>query len=250
MKTIEILGANRFETYTKSREGCRAVIVEDGKILLTHELNSGREVLKYDGFAEKEKGIPVNGSTVFPACSISKFVTAIIVMRLQEQGLLKIDEPVNRYLRQWKLLTAEEKESDATIRSLLNHTSGIIDGEDSFYGLRRSDPEIDLLDVMDGKTSYNKRRATAEKQPGTEFEYSDAGYCVLQLMISEITGSSFEEAAEKYVFEPLNLKRTFFASLKNLDLWEKSGDMATGYDSEEYAQNEFRDRRDLCCDDK
>ena len=160
MKTIEILGANRFETYTKSREGCRAVIVEDGKILLTHELNSGREVLKYDGFAEKEKGIPVNGSTVFPACSISKFVTAIIVMRLQEQGLLKIDEPVNRYLRQWKLLTAEEKESDATIRSLLNHTSGIIDGEDSFYGLRRSDPEIDLLDVMDGKTSYNKRRAT------------------------------------------------------------------------------------------
>ncbi|MCR4960718.1 MAG: serine hydrolase [Lachnospiraceae bacterium] len=382
MKTIEILGANRFETYTKSREGCRAVIVEDGKILLTHELNSGwwlipgggqeegetpedcvireveeetgyivrpvkrflfmnefyeeyrysgyfficevtgkgqmnlteaekrrgvqpewiplkdaldifskhesyadvseekrgsyqreflslreyislmeymdlgsesptgqiyerfpavscayrnaagREVLKYDGFAEKEKSIPVNGSTVFPACSISKFVTAIIVMRLQEQGLLKIDEPVNRYLRQWKLLTAEEKESDATIRSLLNHTSGIIDGEDSFYGLRRSDPEIDLLDVMDGKTSYNKRRATAEKQPGTEFEYSDAGYCVLQLMISKITGSSFEEAAEKYVFEPLNLKRTFFATLKNLDLWEKSGDMATGYDSE------------------
>ena len=41
MKTIEILGANRFETYTKTREGCRAVIVQDGKILLTHELNSG-----------------------------------------------------------------------------------------------------------------------------------------------------------------------------------------------------------------
>ena len=41
MKTIEILGANRFETYTKTREGCRAVIVKDGKILLTHELNSG-----------------------------------------------------------------------------------------------------------------------------------------------------------------------------------------------------------------
>ena len=39
--TVEILGANRHETYTKTREGCRAVIMRDGKILLTHELNSG-----------------------------------------------------------------------------------------------------------------------------------------------------------------------------------------------------------------
>lgn len=41
MKTVEILGANRFETYTKMRKGSRAIIVQDGNILLTHELNSG-----------------------------------------------------------------------------------------------------------------------------------------------------------------------------------------------------------------
>ena len=41
MKTVEILGANRFENYTKMRDGSRAIIIEDGKILLTHELNSG-----------------------------------------------------------------------------------------------------------------------------------------------------------------------------------------------------------------
>jgi hypothetical protein len=41
MKTVEILGANRFEKYTKTRDGSRAIIIEDGKILLTHELNSG-----------------------------------------------------------------------------------------------------------------------------------------------------------------------------------------------------------------
>ena len=41
MKTIEILGANRFETFTKTREGSRAVIMQDEKILLTHEINSG-----------------------------------------------------------------------------------------------------------------------------------------------------------------------------------------------------------------
>ena len=376
MKTIDILGANRFENYTKTRDGSRAVIIQDGKILLTHELNSGwwlipgggieegetpedcvireveeetglivrpkeqylllheyyeeyrytgyffvcevtgkgqmkltdvekergvqpewipfkdaielfskhesyadvseekrgsyqreyialkeyteyvsensgrqiferfpgvscayrdaagRETLKYDGAADKENDIPVDGSTVFPACSISKFVTAITVMRLQELKLLNIDEPVNRYLNRWKLLSSDGKESDATIRSILDHTSGIVDGNDSFYGLRRNDPEVSILDVLEGRTPYNKRRAVSENRPGTEFEYSDAGYCVLELMIKEITNSGFEEAVSKYVFEPLGLKRTFFASLKNLELWEKDKNMAAGYDSE------------------
>ncbi|MBQ3796366.1 MAG: serine hydrolase [Butyrivibrio sp.] len=376
MKTVEILGANRFETYTKMRKGSRAIIVQDGNILLTHELNSGwwllpgggqeegetpedcvireveeetgvlvrplrkvlfmkeyyeeycytgyfftcevigkgqmnltdaeirrgvqpewiplqdaidlfskhesyadvneekrgsyqreyialkeylelgpesierqvyerfpgvscayrdaagRETLKYDGVADKENCIPVDSNTVFSACSISKFFTAITVMKLQEQDILNIDEPVNSYLHQWKLLTVDGKESDATIRSILSHTSGIVDGEDSFYGLRRFDPEIALLDILEGRTAYNKRRTTTEKQPGTEFEYSDAGYCVLQLMIQEIMQCSFEEVASKYVFEPLHLKQTFFASLQNIELREKMRNMAAGYDSE------------------
>lgn len=376
MKTVEILGSNRFDNYTKTRDGSRAIIVQDGRILLTHELNSGwwlipgggieegetpeecvireveeetglivrpteqflmmheyyeeylytgyffvcevtekgrmrltdvekqrgvqpewlplqdaielfskhesyadiseekrgsyqreyialkeymnltnespekqiyerfpgvscayrdaagREILKYDGAADKEKSIPVDGGTVFPACSISKFVTALIIMKLEEQELLNIDEPVNRYLHEWKLLAPDGKESDATIRSILNHTSGIVDGDDSFYGLRRNDPEVSLLDVLEGRTPYNKRRTVSEKQPGTEFEYSDAGYCVLQLMIREITDSAFEEIAAKYVFEPLGLNKTFFASLKNIELREKEHSMAAGYDSE------------------
>ncbi|MCR5129564.1 MAG: beta-lactamase family protein [Lachnospiraceae bacterium] len=68
-----------------------------------------REILKYDGAADKGKSIPVDGGTVFPACSISKFVTALIVMKLNEQDLLDIDEPVNRYLHEWELLAPDGK---------------------------------------------------------------------------------------------------------------------------------------------
>ena len=374
MNTIEILGANRFETYTKTRDGSRAIIVNDGKILLTHELQSGwwlipgggleegenpetcvireveeetglivrplrqflvmneyyeeyrymgylficevtgkgqmkltdaekrrgvqpewislseaidifskheayaeeseekrgsyqreylalreyinlgserqiyerfpgiscayrdaagREILKFSGVADKENDIRVDGNTVFPACSISKFITALTVMKLQEQNLVNIDEPVNLYLSQWKLLTSDGKESNATIKSILSHTAGIIDGEDSFYGLRRSDSVISLLDILEGKTSYNNRRAMSEMRPGSEFEYSDAGYCVLQLMIQEITRCSFEEVVRKNVFEPLHLENTFFASLQNPELRERDRNMATGYDDED-----------------
>ena len=77
------------------------------------------------GFADREKQIPVDSNTVFPACSISKFITAICIMKLHEQKLLDIDMPVNHFLRQWKLLTADGQESDAAIRSILCHTAGI-----------------------------------------------------------------------------------------------------------------------------
>lgn len=54
MKTIEILGENRFETYTRTREGSRAIVLQDGKILLTHELNSGWWLLPGGGMEEGE----------------------------------------------------------------------------------------------------------------------------------------------------------------------------------------------------
>jgi CubicO group peptidase (beta-lactamase class C family) len=91
---------------------------------------------------------------------------------------------------------------------------------------------ISLTDILEGRTAYNKRRAESEKQAGTEFEYSDAGYCVLQLMIQEVMQADFEEVLTKYVFSQLGLKKTFFASLKTIELREKERNMAAGYDGE------------------
>ena len=122
---------------------------------------AGKESAVYFGAADRENSVAVNDNTVFPACSISKFVTAICVMKLQEKRLIDIDKPVNDSLCQWKLLTPEGKESGATIRSLLCHTAGIRDGEDSFSGLRRGDPEISLIDILEGRTAYNDRPVRA-----------------------------------------------------------------------------------------
>lgn len=189
---------------------------------------AGKEAAEYYGFADLESRWPADRDTIFPACSISKFVTALCVMKLQEQQLIDIDLPVNRYLKQWKLLAPGGQESDASVRSLLCHTSGILDGEDGFYGLRRGNPEISLTDILEGRTSYNNRPARAEQPQGTAFEYSDAGYCVLQQMVEDVTGKAFEDAAKEAVFDPLGLESTFFASSGNTTRFE--GRMATGYD--------------------
>ena len=189
---------------------------------------AGKESAEYFGEADRENHIAVTDQTIFPACSISKFVTAICIMKLHGKQVIDIDKPVNDYLRQWKLLTLEEKESDAAVRALLCHTAGIMDGDDGFYGLRRGDPEVSLIDILDGRTAYNNRPARAEKQPGTAFEYSDAGYCVLQLMVQEVTCKAFEDVAQELVFDPLRLKNTFFASCDNIARFENR--MAAGYD--------------------
>ena len=100
------------------------------------------------GVSDRESNKKVAMDTMFPACSISKFVTAICVMKMHELGTINIDDSVNDYLHSWKLLTSDGKESTATIRSILSHTAGILDGE-GFYGLRLGEPEISLIDVLE-----------------------------------------------------------------------------------------------------
>ena len=180
------------------------------------------------GLADVEQGIPVTEHTIFPACSMAKFVTALLVMKLHEQQRINIDAPVNTALRTWKLRRPDGNEGNATIRHLLCHTAGVMDGEDGFYGLRWEDASVSLLDVLEGRTAYNNRPARTEKAPGTSFEYSDAGYCVLQLLVEDATGMSFADAAKALVFEPLGLENIFFAAREHLADHEAC--LATGYD--------------------
>lgn len=190
--------------------------------------SSGKATAEYYGVADRESNTPVNRETVFPACSVSKFITAICVMKLHEQRMIDIDRPVNHYLQQWKLRTLDGSESSASIRSVLCHTAGIVDGNDAFYGLRRNDPEINLMDILEGKTAYNNRPVRAEKPQGEAFEYSDAGYCVLQQLLQEMMHTSFDDIARDTLFDPLGLSSTFFATPDNMACFESR--MATGYD--------------------
>lgn len=193
---------------------------------------AGKEGVECYGVSDKEKNILVDDHTVFPACSVSKFVTAICLMRLQEEDVINIDAKVNDYLQRWKLLTMDGEESDVTIRALMCHTAGIVDGEDSFYGIRRGEPEIKLMDILKGKTFYHNRPVRTNDPQGKTYEYSDAGYCVLQLLVEETMNKAFEEVVQKMIFDKLALTDTFFATLKNLEHFENSKHLATGYDGD------------------
>ena len=183
-----------------------------------------------DAGAVRTEYLGVAEHTVFPAASMSKFVTALCLMKLHEDGVIDLDIPVNDRLKSWKLRTPEGRESVATIRSLMSHTAGIIDGADGFFGLDQVDGPVSLMDILEGRTAYNDRPVRAEKPLGTVFEYSDAGYCVLQLLVEEVTGRPFEDALGEVVFDRLSLKSAVYAACPDLagaGLWITPREMLT-----------------------
>jgi CubicO group peptidase (beta-lactamase class C family) len=77
------------------------------------------------GLADREAGTPATTDTVFPAASVSKLLTAALVMQQVERGRLALDTPANQYLEpELRIRDADGAEVPATVRQLLNHTSG------------------------------------------------------------------------------------------------------------------------------
>ena len=86
------------------------------------------------------------------------------------------------------------------------------------------------MDILEGRTAYNNRPVRAEKPHGTAFEYSDAGYCVLQQMIEDVTDTDFADAAKAVVLDALGLQNTFFGTTENMEQF--AARMAVGYDGD------------------
>lgn len=77
------------------------------------------------GVADVGSGTPVGSDTVFRIASVTKTITAVAVMQLQERGFVDLDAPASRYLRAFRLIPARPRFRPATLRHLLTHTAGV-----------------------------------------------------------------------------------------------------------------------------
>jgi D-alanyl-D-alanine carboxypeptidase len=141
--------------------------------------------------------------------SVTKSMTAAVVLQLEDEGLLDLDDPIGDYLP--GLLPYE---ADPTVRQLLQHTSGVPDW------LRLAYPGLgqgDFTEIYAGyRTHYEPEEliaiATAEDldfRPGTGWSYSNTGYTILGMLIEERTGNRLRDELEARVFEPADLDRTY-----------------------------------------
>lgn len=151
----------------------------------------------------------VDSDSVFSACSISKFLTSVLVLTLTEQGILDIDEDVNNKLSSWKV-PLHGYYGRVTLRHLLSHQSGIVDPEGSFNELNSKFGTPTMVDLLQGKTAYCKVPIELKYEPGSDLHYSDAGFCIIQLLIEDVTGNPFSEVMSEHLFQPLHMVNSTF----------------------------------------
>ncbi|MFB1082540.1 serine hydrolase domain-containing protein [Jeotgalibacillus sp. JSM ZJ347] len=188
-------------------------------------IRNGALSTDYFGLLEAGTEREVQRDTIFNACSISKFLTSVLVMKLSSQGLIDLDEDVNNYLVSWRV---PSNEYEVTLRYLLSHQSGVTDPEGSFSELNAGDRAPSMADVLAGRTPYCREPVKVKYEPGSDFQYSDAGYCMIQLLIEDITGEPFEKVVKEHIFEPLNMNHSAFPAVIS-----EKGCFASGHNRKE-----------------
>jgi CubicO group peptidase (beta-lactamase class C family) len=161
--------------------GMAVAVVKNGEVL----------VAKGYGFANLEHEVPVTTRSIFQAGSIGKQFTAAGIMLLEEQGKLRLDDEIARYLPHTKA-----RWGSITVRHLLTHTAGIPDYEDE-VDTHRDFSERELTEFVGVMP-----RTSA---PGEKFEYSNSGYMLLGVIIRTLTGKFHADFIRDSVFEPLDM---------------------------------------------
>nr|WP_249315709.1 serine hydrolase domain-containing protein [Bacillus sp. FJAT-49711] len=159
------------------------------------------------GLLEVKSDRKVSDDSIFSACSISKFLTGMIAIKLLEERHLDLDENVNKRLVTWKVPENEyTKNKKVTLRNLLSHQSGIKDPKGSFSELNSNIGFPSMVELLEGKSHYCKVPIEAQFEPESEFHYSDAGYCIIQQLIEDVTKKRFYQVANELIFKPLGMK--------------------------------------------
>jgi CubicO group peptidase (beta-lactamase class C family) len=165
------------------------------------------------GFADIAGNKPMRTDAMFWIASQSKPITATALMILVDEGKLRIDDPVEKYLPEFKdIWVAAEKDNEhvllkrpkrpITIRDVMSHTSGM-----PFRSVMEQ-PTIDVLPLRDAVRSY--AMTSLQTEPGTKYAYSNAGINTGGRIIEVVSGVPYEEFLQKRLFDPLGMKETTF----------------------------------------
>jgi len=152
------------------------------------------------GSADLELEVPATEIMVYRIGSITKQFTAAAILLLAEEGKLKLDDPLTLHLPDYTT-----QSNIVTLRHLLQHTSGIknFTSLPSYrQQLSRNVTHADILDRF--------KDEPFDFEPGTKFQYCNSGYYLLGMVIENVSELSYEEFLQKRIFEPLNMKTTYY----------------------------------------
>ena len=194
----------------------------------------GPEGVRYSngfGLADVANNIPYTENTVQPIASISKTFIGLAVMKAQELGKLKLDDPVSNYVP-FSVVNPHHPEVPITIRHLATHTSSLVDTDDYLHrsyvladttdlathlamdvdGVRFSPPaaslsmEEFLRNYLAKDGAWYSDSAFLSTKPGERFSYSNIGATLAALVVETAVGTPFDRFTQQYVLDPLGMR--------------------------------------------
>lgn len=159
------------------------------------------------GYRDKSAKKKVMADTVFQVGSISKTVAAWGVMKLVDKGKIDLDAPVEQYIKRWHIPESQYDSAGVTVRRLLSHTSGL--SLQGYAGVKPGNKLATLEESLSGKIG-GAGDVRIIYEPGSKFKYSGGGYTLLQLLIEEVSGMSFEKYMEQEILKPLGMRSSAF----------------------------------------
>jgi CubicO group peptidase (beta-lactamase class C family) len=205
-----------------------------GAVMLVADNN---RVLAHDsiGWADIASRDPMKKDSLFWIASQSKPITAAALMMLVDEGKVELDQPVEKYLPEFRkqMVIVEKGENEMrlqlprhpiTVREILSHTSGLP------FKTTIEDPTLDVLPLASRVRSY--AATSLEFQPGSQYLYSNAGINTAARIIEVVSGQSFQHFLDQRLLEPLGMKDTSFwptaEQVKRLAKSYKTGDNKLG----------------------
>jgi CubicO group peptidase (beta-lactamase class C family) len=222
------LGATPQPTQQQEMEAFVQAHLATGNFMGAVLVARGDEVLFQGGYgkADLELDVPNTPESVFRLGSLTKQFTAAAILQLQEQGLLDINDTVDRYLPGYP------HGDEITIYQLLNHTSGIPDYE--FLESRMVYRNAVSLDALMAKFSD----LPFDYTPGSQFKYSSSGYVILTAIIEKVSGQSYADYLAEHIFQPLGMEATRYDNADTILPGRASG---YTWDGDAYHNAEFFD---------
>ena len=171
--------------------------------------------LETTGFADVASKRPMTPDTLFWIASMTKPVTGVAILMLQDEGKLNVADPVAKYLPEFaSLKTPSGKPANLTISQILTHTSGL--GEAGGDAARQSKTLADLVPLW--------LAAPMQYEPGAKWQYCQSGINAAGRIVELVSGMTFDAFLQKRLFDPLGMTNTTFYPTT-----EQRARVATGY---------------------
>ena len=169
--------------------------------------NNGKEEVACLGYADVANKRPIAMDQIFMQCSQTKGFCGVTIAILLEEGKISLDDPVAKYLPQFKTLTVKEKDGSLktidgnilTIRMVMCHTGGFP------FDVKKAWPAMSLQD-----TAKLAAKTPLAFMPGTSAKYSNTGIDIGAAVIEVVTGKPWEVFLQERVLDPLGMKDTTF----------------------------------------